>query len=448
MPESAAGAEALEQRHASAAREPRSRLLIHGINFYPEFIGVGKYTGDLAFFLASRGHDVEVVTAPPHYPGWQVRVPHKALRYHAEIIRGVAVRRCPIITKKGGAGIWRLIAPLSFAVFAAPVAFWRILRMRPHAVLCVEPTLLTAPAVLLAGKLVGANCVLHVQDLEIDAAFEMGPLRGDWTRSVCAGMERALLRRFDRIVTISGKMREALIRKGVDARRIEVVRNWVDPEAVSAQPRALDNPFRAQLHLKPTDHVALYAGHLGSKQALPVLLDTARSLSHEPNVVVVIAGEGPARQQLLAEAADLPNVRFLPLQPPERLSHLLNLADVHVLPQDRMAADLVLPSKLGPMLASGRPIAVTADAGTELAEMLDGIAIVVPAGNGELLAGAIQRALSADVSDQIAKGRVLAASLARDRVLPVFEDVLIGPSDIRSADASGEIAHSDGVEAV
>src|SRR5262249_41983987 len=49
-----------------------------------------------------------------------------------------------------------------------------------------------------------------------------------------------------------------------------------------------------------------------------------------------------------------------------RLSELLALADIHLLPQRADAADLVLPSKLTGMLASGKPVVVTATENTEL----------------------------------------------------------------------------------
>jgi colanic acid biosynthesis glycosyl transferase WcaI len=57
-------------------------------------------------------------------------------------------------------------------------------------------------------------------------------------------------------------------------------------------------------------------------------------------------------------------VQFLPLQPLRRLSDLLALADIHLLPQRADAADLVMPSKLGGMLASARPVVTTAAAST------------------------------------------------------------------------------------
>src|SRR5689334_6712911 len=89
------------------------RILIHGLNFFPEPIGVGKYTGELAFFLARRGHRVEVVTALPHYPNWYVKPPYSSWRFVRERAEGVSVIRCLILVRNSGKGIWRLLAPLS-----------------------------------------------------------------------------------------------------------------------------------------------------------------------------------------------------------------------------------------------------------------------------------------------------------------------------------------------
>ena len=68
----------------------------------------------------------------------------------------------------------------------------------------------------------------------------------------------------------------------------------------------------------------------------------------------------------------LPNVRFLDLQPNDRLNDLLGLADIHLLPQRSGAADLVMPSKLTGMLASGRAILATASPETQLSYALEG----------------------------------------------------------------------------
>ncbi len=74
----------------------------------------------------------------------------------------------------------------------------------------------------------------------------------------------------------------------------------------------------------------------------------------------------------------MPNLTFLRLQPVEKLNDLLNLADIHILPQLAGTADLVMPSKLSGMLASGKPVLAIAEAGTELHQIISQVGLVVP----------------------------------------------------------------------
>ncbi len=411
---------------AGWSKAPGRRILVNAINYAPELIGCAKYTTDLCEFLSSRGHQVSVITAPPHYPGWSVRDTHKSWGYRSELINNVQVTRCPLIARHGGKGIWRLIGPLSFAISAAPALIRHILRNRPDIVLCVEPTLFSAPIALMFARIRGARAILHVQDLELDAAFGVGYLRNEFIRKVGLRLESFFLRRFHRIVTISEKMRAALIEKGVSPSAIEIIRNWVDLEAIWPQPKTSPNSFRARLGIPHATCVALYAGHVGAKQALPVVLAAAAGLRHRPDVLFIIAGDGPHKQTLQEQFAHLSNVIFIPLQPIELLNDLLNCADLHVLPQSGQAADLVLPSKLGGMLASCRPIVVTANPGTELFEMLQGVATIVPAGDDRALADAIEDVTRRDTRAEVQRGAELATTMSANKALRQFERCLIG----------------------
>jgi colanic acid biosynthesis glycosyl transferase WcaI len=395
----------------------RAKILIYGENYAPEMIGVGRFTGDIGAYLAEQGYAVSVVTAPPHYPGWQVSAPFHAGRYASETVAGAKIVRCPLFLRTDMRGIWRLIAPLSFALTSAPVALWQIITMRPDVVLCIEPTLFVAPVALLA-RLFGSRVVLHVQDLEIDAAFAVGHLKGDAVRKFVSGIEGWLLRRFNILITISGQMRKRLIEKGVEPDRIGIVRNWVDLTKI--KPLEGPNNFRRELGLADDDFVVLYAGNVGAKQALEVVLDAARTLARTHNVHFVIAGDGPEKARLKRNYGDLETVHFLPLQPEARLCELLNLANLHVLPQSKDAADLVLPSKLGGMLASGKPLLVTADPGTELFDVLDGTSILTPAGDSAAIATEIQHLIREGRHPALGDGRLVAELFARETCLQRF----------------------------
>jgi colanic acid biosynthesis glycosyl transferase WcaI len=397
------------------------RILIYGMNYAPEPIGVGRYSGELGAYLAKEGFLVDVVTASPHYPGWAVRGGY-GNRYTTEYIDGARVTHCPLLLTRKMQGIRRAVAPFSFALSSAPVAIWRAITLRPGTVLCVEPTLFAAPAGLLAAKFCGARAVLHVQDLEIDAAFGVHHLKGRLLKWLSNVVENRLLRSFDAVVTISGRMGDKLKDKGVRPDRLSLVRNWVDLDKI----KPMDRPssYRAELGLSARRFVALYAGNVGAKQALNILLDAAEKLVGEPDIVFVVVGDGPVKAGLVARYGRLPNVRFLPVQPEERLCDLLNLADVHVLPQDRGAADLVLPSKLGGMLASGKPCIVMADPGTELYEFLQGVVALLPPGDADALAKAVS-ALFRDPARQGAQPQIHdLSSLAAQHNLDRFKAVL------------------------
>jgi colanic acid biosynthesis glycosyl transferase WcaI len=364
-------------------------VIVYGMNFAPEIAGVGKYTGEIAEHLAREGMTVTVITTPPHYPGWSVQSGYRN-SFSSAIENGMRVLRTPLILRKKMRGIWRLIAPLSFALTSAPVVFWQILRRRPDTVFCVEPTLFAAPVAQLAARMVGARTLLHVQDLEVDAAFAVGHLGSKtWLKKLGFAFEKFTLKRFDHVITISNRMADKLVEKGVAGDNLSVIRNWVDLSHIF--PMTEGSPYRAELGFSNEDFVVLYSGNIGAKQGLNILLDAAETLRHETRVKFVVAGEGPVKADLQARFGHLENVRFLPFQPYDRLNEFLNMADLHALPQDKGAADLVLPSKLGGMLASGKDVLVTAEQGTELADFVEGIGLIVEPGDAGAVAEAIRR---------------------------------------------------------
>lgn len=406
------------------------KILIHGLNFAPELVGVGKYSAEMATWLSEHGHTVRVVTAPPYYPAWQVADGYSAARYQREVLQvpgGAAVRlwRCPLWVPRRPGGLKRVVHLSSFAASSAPVVLAQA-RWRPDLVVVIEPTLLNAPAALLTARFSGAKTWLHIQDLEVDAAFEMGLLPRGALRSAALAAERTLLRRFDRVSTISEAMRERIIAKGVAAEKAPLVANWVDIDAIT--PLDGSSAFRAQLGLAPHVCVALYAGNLGEKQGLDQLIDAARRLQHVQDLVFVIAGAGSARASLEVAGAGLSNLRWLPLQPLERLNDLLNLADIHLLPQRADAADLVMPSKLTGMLASGRPVIATALPQTQVGRVVSGCGMLVPPGDGAAFARAIV-ALVADPAQRRSLGAAARAyaeaHLARDAIMTRFENMAL-----------------------
>lgn len=363
------------------------KILIYSANYAPEPTGIGKYSGEMAEWLAAQGHDVRVVAAPPYYPNWKIAEGYRWPLYRRERIQNVDVWRAPLWVPARPNGIKRILHTLSFALSSTPVML-RQLAWNPDVVLTVAPALACAPMGWLTARLCGATAWLHVQDFEVDVAFQMSMLKGRLLKNATLWCERHLLRRFDKVSTISSKMMDKLRSKGVRPDAIELFPNWVDTAGVNP----LDKPssYRDRLGIKPDQIVAMFSGTWGSKQDLLAIPAAARLLAHRKDIVFVICGDGVMRPAIEAACTDLPNVRLLPLQPKEDLSELLGMADIHLLTQSAEAEDLVLPSKLTGMLSSGRPVVATCHPHTELANVLTHCGVIARPGCVSSLAQAVQ----------------------------------------------------------
>jgi colanic acid biosynthesis glycosyl transferase WcaI len=367
-------------------------VLLVGLNFAPEPVGIGVYSGDMARWLADRGHRVRVLTAPPYFPQWQAR----GNRYRRERFGGAELWRCPLWVPRRPSGLKRLLHLASFALSSLPVLLAQA-RWRPDVVITVAPAFFCAPGALLLTALCGRGTAswLHIQDFELDAAFELGLLKGRLLRRLAEGWERRTLRGFARVSTISGAMLQHAIAKGVAPERALLLPNWVDLAAIQPQPpgQRASNPYRRELGFGPEQRVLMYSGSMNKKQGLELLVAAIERLADVPDLVWLLAGEGPSKTELADATAGMDNVRLLPLQPAERLNDWLNLADVHLLPQKAGAADLVLPSKLLGILASGRPVVASSPASSELGQIADQAGMRVEPEDGEAFAAALRQLL-------------------------------------------------------
>ena len=366
------------------------KILIYGINYAPEVTSTGKYTGEMGEWLAARGHEVRVVTAPPYYPAWRVGKGYSAWRYRRERVADAEVWRCPLWVPREPSGAKRLVHLASFAASSLPAMLQQI-PWRPDVIVTVQPPLFCAPVAWLTARLCGARMWLHVQDFELDAAVGLGMLGGGGARRLMYGVEKYLLQAANRVSTITEAMRRRLLEKGVPEGRTRLFPNWSDIGFV--HPMEGDDGMRKNLGAQPDDVLVLYTGNMGKKQGLELVLDAADRLGDRPEIQFALVGAGVERERLEREAEErkLDNVRFFPVQPLELLPATLAAGNVHLVVQRGEAADLVMPSKLTNILAAGRPCIATANPRTTLHDIVDGhgCGITVTPGNVEEFVGGI-----------------------------------------------------------
>jgi colanic acid biosynthesis glycosyl transferase WcaI len=400
-------------------------LFLVSHNYFPEPTGIPYYNTAMAEWFVRQGWQVTVLTGVPHYPWWRVPEEYAARDYHRgrgdEVINGVTVRRVRHFVPAApvsGKGRMRLDASyLKQWMQRIPQ-----LAERPDIIVGVAPPYLMGGLLLTMRARWGVPVVYHVQDLQVDAALDLkmlparfaGPLR--WS-------ERWQLERMDLVTACGRGMLPRLAAKGKLRLRPRHWPNWADIETMRPWGAADgENPERAALHGAEDSVRILYSGNLGKKQGLDVLLAAAHRWSDDPRLALTIAGAGAERVDIEAQVAEMPGVSVQDLRPAERLRALLCAADLHVIPQRREAADLVLPSKLLNILATGRPVVVTAVPGTELADTVlrANAGLVVPPEDPAALAAAV-RTLAADPLRRRAMGeagrRYAVAHLGADAVL-------------------------------
>lgn len=366
------------------------RVLIVGVNYWPELTGIAPYTTALAEHLTRRGARVTVLTGMPHYPAWRVFPGFRGRLYLHESVRGVAVRRFHLYVPGRQTAPRRALFELSFLAHVLARAHPR----RPDGVIGIIPSLGAGLLAAAFARRAGVSFGLLFQDLCGPAAVQSGLPGGGSVARAVRQVEWALARRAAAVAVVAPGFRRYLEDGGVDGARIVPVRNFTRLGPVR-RARAV---VRAAQGLPMDAWLCLHAGNMGYKQDLGNVLACARlARRRAPRVHFALVGEGSQRRVLQAQAADLDNVSFLPLQPEEAFPDVLAAADVLLVNQRASVRDMSLPGKLAAYFAAGRPVvaAVAEDSETAAEVRAAGAGPVVAPGDPAALLGALL-ALAAD----------------------------------------------------
>jgi colanic acid biosynthesis glycosyl transferase WcaI len=383
------------------------RILFIGGNYYPEPIGIGKYNGEMIDMLAREGHYCTVITSYPYYPQWKVQQPYtqkpiwftKEVKYAEGDLASPAIQvyRCPQYIPDRPTGKARMLLDLTFCLSAFfLLAACLLFKKKYDLVIVVAPCFQLGLLGILYKKLKGAKFLYHIQDLQIDCARDLNMIKSRKVIYLLLQAEKYILRNADIISSISPGMIKKI--NGKCNKDVVLFPNWVDTSIYF--PLDERATLKKEFNFAPTDKIVLYSGAIGEKQGLENIIHIAKSLEHFNNLKFVICGSGPYRDALhtLQKTLSLKNVVFLQLQPPHKLNHFLNMADIHLVLQKSNASDLVMPSKLTTILSVGGVSIITANKNSSLYQLVEsnkmGV-LVEPDNRSELLA-AIERTLNND----------------------------------------------------
>jgi colanic acid biosynthesis glycosyl transferase WcaI len=364
------------------------RILLPIIQFPPDVNSTGLLMAQLGEGLTACGHEVSVITTFPHYENFRIWDEYKGKLMERSKYQDMDVTRLYVYAPGKKSMVNRLLSYVTFNALASITGGFS--RCRWDVILCANGSFFTGLTAWVVGKLKGAPFVYNVQDLYPDVPIRAGQLRNPLAIAALKRIERFMYRKAAHITVISPLMRDSLISRGVSAEKISVIPNFVDTDFIRPLPKA--NSFGHQQGLADK-FVITHAGNLGYVYDLDTMLDAARLLSSQKDILFLIVGSGVAKPALEKKARELKlkNVRFMPFQPHEMLPWLRASSDVQVSLYKYDSANDSFPSKVYEIMASGRPLVASPDGDSALAKFVKaaGCGLCVKPGNGGHLAEAI-----------------------------------------------------------
>jgi colanic acid biosynthesis glycosyl transferase WcaI len=372
----------------------RSRVLILGLNYAPEHTGIAPYTAGMARGL-SRDYDVQVVTAHPHYPEWQIADGYGAWR-RDELDQEVAVRRLRHYVPANPTGLTRVLSEVSFATRALASGV-----RQPDLVISVSPALLPVLSARALAKRWGVPVGVVVHDLYSRAMVEVG-LLGDRSGGPAVRLESFVLRGADGLVAIHERFAQTMVDSlGVDPARITVIPNWTHVQP----PTARRDETRRRLGWG-SETVLLHAGNMGAKQGLEHVVDAAALADRsDDRMRIVLMGNGNQRSDLERRAQGGRSIEIIDAVPDSEFTDVLAAADVLLLHERPGVVEMCVPSKLTSYFAAGRPVLAATSPRSAAAHEIgsSGAGTVVDPGDPRALLEALRALVSQPSLDELGR---------------------------------------------
>jgi len=367
-----------------------SKLVFVNRFFYPDHSATSQMLTDAAFYLASQGHTVHVVTSRLQYER-EGRLPAD------EKVQGVVVHR--LWTSSFGRDVLVGRACDYFTFYLS--VFWvlaRLLERGDTVIAKTDPPLVSIP-VAAAARLRGARLVNWLQDLFPEVAVELGMQIPAFLVSALTSLRNGTLLQADKNIVIGDLMRNRVLKLGVYTDNAIVVPNWADGTAVV--PRKSINPLRQEWNLEGK-FVVGYSGNLGRAHEIETLHGAIKQLSTDSSVVFLFIGGGALLEELKARlGSEGPgNCLFQPYHSREQLPQSLTLPDVHLVILKPELEGLIVPSKIYGVMSARKPIVYIGDKNGEVAALVEdyGIGMTVAEGDSDSLVSTILRIKASDES--------------------------------------------------
>ena len=390
-------------------------ILLLNEYFPPDTSATAKFAAQVVEALAVK-HRVTVLAGRPSYDPAE-RHPRYFLR--REVRGNLAVERVGSTAYPRFQMRRRVSNYLTYLSLAIP----RALSISSDIVLAMTDPPIEGIAGALVARLSGRPFVYNVRDLYPDMALGGSIVRPGSFTARWEAMHRWALRRAARVIVLGEDMRDRIVAKGVDPARVVVSRDGiVIPETLPSADNSVAREIRGDFRF-----VLVHAGNVGFYGAWQTLISAVRILEKE-GVGLVFIGEGAMKPQVEAMAQGCRAIRFLPFRPAGDVPLVLSSGDMHVVTVKRGLEGVVVPSKLYPTLAAGRPVLGVAPEESDVVRIIrrTGCGMAADPDDPNRVADAIRSVLrdSEQLQSMARRARESAFSYDRVKQLKIFSEAL------------------------
>ena len=377
------------------------RLLVVSQYFWPENFVIN----DIVRVLDEEGHQVVVATGKPNYPDGKFFKGYRGLGSHREHYLGrVEVLRVPLWPRGQGDAKNLFFNYLSFVV-AGSLYLPCMLRGREFdAILVFAPSPITQaiPAIALKG-LKKARLAIWVQDLWPESLSATGFVKNPLVLKGIGWMVRWIYKHCDTLLVQS----LAFIEPVAQYAARDKIQYY--PNSMDVRPPGVEASIPQELRSLLDNHFCVvFAGNLGTAQALETIVQAAIHLRDDPQIRLVLVGSG-SRLAWLKEQQQgnrLDNLIMPGRFPTEAMPQIFERSSALLVSlNDEKAFAQTIPSKIQAYLAAGRPIiaCINGEGARVVCEARAGIA--TPAGQVLPLVESIRRMQALDGDQRAEMGR-------------------------------------------
>jgi len=368
------------------------RVVIVSAVFPPEPMVSAQTSVQLAEELARRGDSVQVFAPYPNRPKGKLFDGHMRKLYSTfATSQGYTLTHCFSFFSPNSTMLSRFAENLSFGITSG----LRLLcGKRPDVIYSNSWAVFATGIVICVARLRTIPVVLSVQDVYPESLESQGRLtKRGWFYRLLRKCDQMILRSAKEVIVISEGFRKLYeTDREIHPDRIHVVPNWGTDDLFQTNPNAALE-FRQKLGIPADAFVAVYAGNVGVASNAEMLVDVFAELKAQPQMYLVIAGEG-SRLDVCREKISRQNLDRVIIHSPwkkEETGPVLLMADLLLLPTKAEQSLLSIPSKLISYFLSGRPVvaAVLSASDTAAAVRDNGAGWVVDPDSVKGMTGAI-----------------------------------------------------------